>query len=368
MPKKITNQIFIDRATTKHDGYYNYSLTEYIGMREKVKIMCPIHGIFEQTPDSHLQGSGCILCVKKEHSTESFINDSKKLFGDKYIYDKCKYVNYNTKLTITCKLHGDFKQTIASHLKNQEGCKKCYKIKTSHTKEQCIKDFKKIHGDKYDYSLVEYNGTTKKVKIICPHHGIFEQTPNSHKNGDGCRECALLKKGEMFALTTQDFIKKANIFHNNFYTYSKTIYGKNNNDGVIITCPIHGDFLQTPRLHLSKSGCPSCGSEKKYVFTFNSFKKSCIKNNNGLGIFYILRCFNNNEEFYKVGITSRSIEDRYSSSKEMPYSYKIVQEIKNTPENIWKIEHIIKRFITINKIKYEPEIYFPGCKEECYKL
>ena len=58
------------------------------------------------------------------------------------------------------------------------------------TKEQFIEEAKKIHGDKYDYSLVEYEGTDKKVKIICPIHGVFEQVPREHLHGHGCQLCA----------------------------------------------------------------------------------------------------------------------------------------------------------------------------------
>ena len=125
--------------------------------------------------------------------------------------------------------------------------------------EQCLNKF----GSKYDYSKVEYINTKTKVCIICPIHGEFWQTPEQHLKGKGCPKC--LGKN----LTTQDWIKQANIIHNNKYIYSKTNF-KKGHEKVIITCPIHGDFEQQatcpvhgdfeqiPYVHLQGSGCSKC--------------------------------------------------------------------------------------------------------------
>lgn len=113
--------------------------------------------------------------------------------------------------------------------------------------EQCLNKF----GSKYDYSKVEYINTKTKVCIICPIHGEFWQTPEQHLKGKGCPKC--LGKN----LTTQDWIKQANIVHNNKYIYSKTNF-KKGHEKVIITCPIHGDFEQQATSHLQGSGCSKC--------------------------------------------------------------------------------------------------------------
>ena len=111
------------------------------------------------------------------------------------------------------------------------------------TTEEFIKEAREIHGDKYDYSKVEYKGYSVKVCIICPEHGEFWQVPNSHLKGCGCPSCSKVKR-----LTTEEFIKRSKEIHGNRYDYSKTRY-INKRTKVTITCPIHGDFEQNPKKH-----------------------------------------------------------------------------------------------------------------------
>lgn len=122
--------------------------------------------------------------------------------------------------------------------------------------EEFIRKARNIHGDKYDYSKVDYKGSSNKVCIICPIHGDFWQNPTSHLQGHGCPECVGLKKWD-----TAKFITKARGVHGNKYDYSKTQY-INKRTKVIITCPIHGDFTQIPYNHIIGQGCPQCGLEK----------------------------------------------------------------------------------------------------------
>ena len=66
------------------------------------------------------------------------------------------------------------------------------------------------------------------------------------------------------------------------------------------------------------------------------------------------------------GITSRSIQTRYKTKKSISYSYEIIQEIQDNPENIWKTELYLKEFIRVNKLKYNPFKPFAGSETECY--
>ena len=91
------------------------------------------------------------------------------------------------------------------------------------TTNEVIEQFKKVHRDKYDYSLVEYKTCQEKVKIICPIHGIFEQTPLEHKQGNNCPKCS----HRSYKYTTDEWIEKAKVVHGNKYDYSKVDY-KNN--------------------------------------------------------------------------------------------------------------------------------------------
>jgi hypothetical protein len=99
------------------------------------------------------------------------------------------------------------------------------------------------------------------VNIICPIHGIVKVYPGNFLNGRGCPKCGQSLKGQYKKLTTIEFIEKANKIHNNYYDYSKTDYILSSQK-VIITCPIHGDFKQTPNHHLDGEGCPICKQSK----------------------------------------------------------------------------------------------------------
>lgn len=145
MPKKLTREQFIKDATLTHKNKYDYSLVEYKNVNKKIRIICPRHGVFEQTAKSHREGLGC---------------------------DNCS---------------GTFKLTI----------------------EEFISKSKIVHDNKYDYSLVDYTGGKKIVKIICPKHGEFEQTPNSHLSGHECLSCrSKTTKGE---IKIKEFLLKNNI-------------------------------------------------------------------------------------------------------------------------------------------------------------
>ena len=103
-------------------------------------------------------------------TTEQFILESKNIFGDKYDYSKVEYKNYKEKVCIICPKHGEFWQSPGSHLQGQEGCKKCCNEKLGRnifkTQDDFVKESRDVHGDKYDYSKVEYKGNRYKVCII----------------------------------------------------------------------------------------------------------------------------------------------------------------------------------------------------------
>lgn len=129
------------------------------------------------------------------------------------------------------------------------------------TTEEFIADAIKAHGNKYDYSLVEYKGATIPVTIICPIHGEFQQRAADHTNGHGCKKCMYEQKHKQQTKKVIDFIFQANAIHKNKYDYSKAVY-INNHTPIIITCPIHGDFTQQPSDHLGGHGCLLCSTDK----------------------------------------------------------------------------------------------------------
>lgn len=129
-------------------------------------------------------------------------------------------------------------------------------------KETFIEKAKRIHGDKYDYSKVEYINGHTKICIVCPIHGEFYQAPHKHLQGQGCPQCGREKTRQSTLLTKEEFIKKANCVHNNKYNYDKINY-INNSTKVAITCPKHGVYYQIPKSHLMGCGCPICAQEQR---------------------------------------------------------------------------------------------------------
>jgi very-short-patch-repair endonuclease len=200
-----------------------------------------------------------IYCVKKI-TTEEFIKRAKLKWADKYDYSEVEYVNDRTKVSIICKKHGIFEQTPNTHYRSE--CPECSLIKRSFNRrnsiDDLIKKFKDKHGDKYDYSLIEYKKMKSKVKIRCKDHDlIFDQTPEKHiysKTG-GCPECCNnLGKG---ILGKKYFIKKSIKIHGDKYDYSNISY-INSITKVKILCKNHGYFYIIPNSHLVGRGCPSC--------------------------------------------------------------------------------------------------------------
>lgn len=194
----MNTEQFIEKAKKVHGDKYDYSKVDYVNPKTKVCIICSEHGEFWQKPYNHLNGQGCSKCRygmlsnKYKKTTEQFIEEAKKIHGDKYDYSKVNYNLCQDKVIIICPKHGEFKQRPLSHIQGQ-GCPHCYnesKIgKYILGNDNFIKKARKVHGDKYDYSRVEYTLTRNKVAMICPIHGEFEQTPEGHLQGKGCPMC-----------------------------------------------------------------------------------------------------------------------------------------------------------------------------------
>jgi hypothetical protein len=131
------------------------------------------------------------------------------------------------------------------------------------TTEEFISKAKLLHGEKYDYIDVKYTGSFDKVTIICSKHGLFLQNPSKHLLGSGCYECGFDKIARANSkYSTLDFIEMAVLLHKKKYNYSNTIY-KSYDSNVLISCPIHGDFLQRASHHLNGRGCPKCAGFHK---------------------------------------------------------------------------------------------------------
>ena len=195
-------------------------------------------------------------------TTEEYIQRAKAVHGDKYGYELTEYVDRNTFITIICKKHGPFKIHPYTHIRLGCECSACARDKTINTlaltTESFIKRAKEYIGAHYDYSRVEYVNAHTPVVIGCPIHGWFTKYPMEIQQGKkGCPKCGLEKKNNKRRTGLEKFIERSNIIHSYKYNYDKVIY-INQHKHVTITCPVHGDFQQTPMQHLRGNGCAKC--------------------------------------------------------------------------------------------------------------
>lgn len=195
--KKLTTKIFIKRSIEKHGVFYDYSKVSYTNSKTKVTIICPIHGEFQQIPNSHTIGAGCTKCGfyknTNKKTTDQFIKSAESLHGKKYDYSKVNYIHSKKPIIIICSIHGEFQQTPNGHLRCG-GCGKCGYLAEGLRKRTTIDDFikksNKIHNNKYEYNSSIFTRTTDKLDILCKLHGIFTQNAANHLAGAGCYKCS----------------------------------------------------------------------------------------------------------------------------------------------------------------------------------
>ena len=262
----------IARFKEKHGDRYDYSKVVYTKMHDKVEIICHKHGSFFQEPHSHLRGYGCPKCAieqrssKRRDTTETYIEKAKMVHGDRYDYSKVDYRSSQEKICVICRKHGEFYVKPNDHINNKRGCPMCYNEKRGAsqklTKEDFIEKARLIHGDRYDYSKVEYINSRVKVCIVCPEHGEFWQEPTSHLSGRKCPSCAKIDSASKRRMTTEEFIEKAKTVHGDRYDYSQSEY-VGIYEPITINCRIHGAFSQIASYHLRGNGCQQCAQEMK---------------------------------------------------------------------------------------------------------
>lgn len=240
--------------------------------------------------------------MPKKLTTKEFIIQAMNVHKDKYDYSKVIYSGSKCKITIVCKTHGEFEQLPVVHINQKSGCQKCADELRRQARRDSTVDFihkaKLRHGNKYLYDSVNYINNTIKISITCPIHGEFLQLPSEHLAGKGCKKCGIAKRSNEQLYSNDEYKELANTKHTYKYDYSKVHY-TGAFKKVIIICPIHGEFKQLARDHTRGSGCPTCAS---YGF-----------NKNASGILYYLKITTSNGQIlYKIGITNRTVNERFS--------------------------------------------------------
>lgn len=304
-------------------------------------------------------------------TTNTFTDRANKVHNSKYNYDKSIYVNYDSKIIITCKKHGDFTQRAGSHLKGN-GCAKCKYEKPNKLKYSVdifVELAKEKHGDLYDYKQIKYINNKTNILIKCNSClNIFSIKPYSHLQGHGCKSCKInlfwtkYKEKRSYIL-----LEKLKNKFNNKFDYSK-VEANSLKSKILLICHQHGEFQKSVENLLDKRCkicCPGClknfrsNISKKSRYT-RHFHQS-INNN---GSFYLIKLSNDLENFYKIGITTRGIKNRFQLSNNKKYSGYEVEIISNINCGLEKALEIEEYCIRNNKnISYLPMKKISGYSE-----
>lgn len=359
---------FINQCRVKYGTRFTYDKVQYINNRTPVIITCPMHGDFTRKPTKLLEGNCyCSKCYTEKIRTD-VINKFIDIVNDKYNnrfkypYIYSEYKSVKTKITIACPDHGNFKQTCQAHRTCRDGgCPICA-IKTIAKTQTCpfsvvldkfIKKHSHLDGTPiYAYDESTYVNSHTPMRIICPVHGDFFQSPESHSSGQRCNLCSR----ENTRTSHDEFILKSNIAHNNKYSYDTCNYTIRRTK-VLITCPIHGDFLQSPDAHLRGHGCRLCAQDDNGFTGYGSkyFKLNPNKKDEP-GILYIIKMNSDTETFIKIGITRLSIKQRYKSTRSGGYNIDVKISCSMSIYNAYCME---RKLLT----KYKSHKYIPLNKE-----
>lgn len=379
--KRITKAEMLKRFIDAHGDTYSYDFSNYNGAASSIQIKCPLHDWFPQICEVHSTGVGCPDCgsiktaESRRMSFAEFLTRSIERFGEKYHFIENSWSGINQRIGYICVKHGMKTMLASAHLKSPTGCKECSTeqrgLSTRLTQHQFIQRSKLVHKDKYDYTLTKYQGSDVKVDIICPEHRVFRQNPSTHlsgagckrcadieigkkrkeqseegfwsqveavhgntydlskvvyngvtediivgcsvhknftiqagsfKNGRGCKECGRERTRQARNSTLSEFITKAKAIHGDTYIYDNVNY-INAKTNVMITCRIHDGFPQQPTNHLAGNGCPACGN-----YGFDPSLPATL---------YYVKIVNGNMTAYKIGITNRTIGERFYSEMDM---------------------------------------------------
>ena len=307
-------------------------------------------------------------------SLEEVIAKAKKLHGNTYEYT-CLIRNAGQPLKVecVCAVHGTFVLRAARHYTEGCGCPKCA---TTTSLEEFKNRAIEKHGDKYDYSKVQFTTLKDHVTIGCPIHGDFVQKANDHLLYYGCGLCGIIQRAKTNTKTTEWFVAKAIDVHGNMYDYSKSVYTKAAKK-LIICCPEHGEFTQQAIAHLSGQGCPLCGIAKVTAAKRNEPDKNGWSYHNwelagnssplfdGFKL-YLIECWNsiNGERFVKLGKTYTTLANRFRGAN-MPYEWTVLQQVQGPARYISELEAELHRTLKQNGYAFTPSQMFNG-KYECY--
>lgn len=367
---RSTTDQFIQKATAIHNGRYDYSKVCYTTKKIPVIIICPIHGEFKQTPQSHLNGRSCKKCndFNRRLTTSEFIRRSIEIHKDIYDYSKVVYISCYNPVILICPIHGEFRQRASKHLEGY-GCLKCARSLLRSAQDDFILEASARNNNIYDYSQTVYVDQKTDIKVICSIHGCFCIKPKIHLQGHGCQKCGYDK----LLVGSDEFIKRAIAIHGSRFDYTKVNY-----TGILkevdIICQIHGVFRQTPQSHLNGAGCQLCSVSSGHQAIYNYIKSlyfnDIILNDrgalDGLELDIYLSDLRIGIEYH--GLYWHSYDSKETLDERNKHHHKFLKSLKHNIklfqffEHEWLCKSSIVKSILLNKLQLSKKIGARKCE------
>jgi hypothetical protein len=291
-------------------------------------------------------------------TTESFIEDCRKIHGDFYDYSRVEYTSGKGYVTIGCPIHGFFDQRSINH-KSGRGCRECKYEKNAtqclHTKDQVLRKFKEVHGNRYDYSISDIKRTHDNIMILCREHGVFSQAIGMHKSGQGCPECGKISSIKSRSINIDELKKNINDTHQGKYKKYDYSGFKNGRSKIKIFCDNHGWFEQEAAIHAKGRGCQKCARESSRPPTYSDGFFDNEENKYLPATFYCVEITNNNtgKVFHKVGISRKeNWRKRFAGFGKMGFKVKPLKIMKSAAYECWELETLV-----LNELEASGRLY-----------
>ena len=281
MAKRLSQEEFIERCNKVHNNFYDYSKTIYNNKREKITVICPIHGEFNITASNHMNGQGCSKCSSEHIKMDSkwryelFVEKANILFNNKYSFPniKAEYENNKSIITIICNDCGNtFTKRANDFLSSKDGgCKTC------RDKNKLI-SYEELKSQCNEFTLNKFDGlkniNNDCVDLTCIHNHTFSTKISKILNSTyRCKICSLIDTNHKKVIDKDAFISKFNKLINDnsitpfiseYVDYQTPIHFKCNKCGHI--------FKRKPSSFINQKFIDLCPNCSKKINSLNKTK------------------------------------------------------------------------------------------------
>lgn len=374
---RLTKEKVIEQFIEVHGYDFDYSNMVYINTHTPIEVRCKKHDfVFFPTPRNHKSGAKCTMCgreaqtEKAKKPQEKFISEVLERYGDVYDFSLLKYVNTKTPVKLIHKEFGLVEVRPSNLLDKTTYVHKDKKKTKSTDKETFIEEAIKVYGNKDDYTDSDIISSKEKIQIRCKKHDIvFTKDIATYLKGWGCPQCSAENYRKIRKKSTEDYIERAKKVHGDNCDYTNTVYitGK---DKIEVKCNIHNEvFNVLPRNHIAGNSCKKCSRDNisKSLLgkegTGGYTKSGYVNQANGREAFvYLIKCWNEEEEFYKIGKTFLDINKRFTKGN-LCYFFDNIHFHFGEAGYIYDLENDLHR--KYKSYKYKPLNWFAG-HTECY--